>query len=161
MSSVLVDIGLYKEKLLSHLLKSDDLCKVLLQKDKYTEDEVDDLMYTQVFPYLYIDDTQKEVKAYVCFEVDTRVDGNVKTMTLTVYVYSHKDCMRNNLKGYSGTTVDILCDIFERQISDCKDFGIGTWDLNSTWHSFPNNSYYGKTMSLTTSDFKLKEGHKN
>lgn len=159
MSSVLKDVGLYKDKIMSHLLKSKDLCKVLLRKDEYTDDEVDELIYNQVFPYLYIDDTQKEVKSFVCFDIDTRVDGNIKIMTLTSYIYSHKECMKNNLRGYSGTTVDILSDIFERQIGSCiKDFGIGKWDLNSTWHTFPSNSYYGKSLSFTTSDFKMKEG---
>lgn len=157
MSSVLIDVGLYKDKIMSHLLESDDLRKVLLRKDQYTDDEVDDLIYNQVFPYLYIDDTQTEVKSFVCFEIDVRVDGNIKTMTLTSYIYAHKKCMKNNLEGYSGTTVDILSDIFERQIGSCiKDFGIGKWDLDSTWHTFPNNSYYGKTLSFTTSDFKTK-----
>ena len=120
MSSVLIDVGLYKDKIMSHLLESDDLCKVLLRKDQYTDDEVDDLIYNQVFPYLYIDDTQTEVKSFVCFEIDVRVDGNIKTMTLTSYIYAHKECMKNNLEGYSGTTVDILSDIFERQIGSCN-----------------------------------------
>ena len=159
MSSVLIDVGLYKDKIMSHLLKSTDLCKVLLRKDEYTDDEADELIYNQLFQYLYIDDTQTEVKSFVCFEIDVRVNGNIKTMTLTSYIYSHKECMKNNLKGYSGTTVDILSDIFERQIGSCiKDFGIGKWDLDSTWHTFPNNNYYGKTLSFTTSDFKMKEG---
>ena len=47
MSSVLIDVGLYKDKIMSHLLESDDLRKVLLRKDKYTDDEVDDLIYNR------------------------------------------------------------------------------------------------------------------
>ena len=64
--------------------------------------------------------------------------------------------MNYYLKGYQGTTADILCDMFERQIEECKDFGIGKWDLDSTWHFFPNNSYYGKTLTFKISDFKNK-----
>lgn len=155
-TSILYDMGEYKENILAHLLKNEDLAKVLLRKKNPTEEEINSLEYTQVFPFLYISNTQDDAKSYVCFEVEISCDGNIKVMTLTAYIYANKNCMNYFLKGYKGTTVDILSDIFVKQVEDCKDFGIGKWDLSSTWHTFPNSDYYGKTITLRTQDFKNK-----
>ena len=153
--SMLYDIGEYKENLMRHLAKCPELGKVLLMHEP-TEEERDGLGYSQIFPYLYVPDVQDEKKSYVCFEVNSSGSGSMKVMTLTVYILCHKDYMNYYLNGYQGTTVDVLCDIFTRQIEECKDFGIGKWDLSSTWHFFPNSSYYGRTLTFKISDFKNK-----
>ena len=155
-TSIMYDVGEYKQKLLVHLLKSKDFATALLRKANPTSEEINDLQYSQLLPYLYVPDTQDEVKSYVCFEIEVSVNGNIKDMTLTVYVYSHKDCMNYFLSGYKGTANDIISDIFTRQIEECEDFGIGKWDLSSTWHFFPNSSYYGRTLTFKTSEFKSK-----
>ncbi len=67
--TVLKDIGLYKNKILSTILSSEDFCRAMLINKEYTEENVDDLIYTQIFPYMYIDGTQTEVLPYACFEV--------------------------------------------------------------------------------------------
>ena len=53
--TVLKDIGLYKNKILSTILSSEDFCRAMLIDKEYTEENVDDLIYTQIFPYLFID----------------------------------------------------------------------------------------------------------
>ena len=64
--SVVKDTGLYKSRLISTILSDEDACEVLLKKKDYTDDDVDNLIYKQVFPYLYVDDTQTEVLTYIC-----------------------------------------------------------------------------------------------
>ena len=58
--SVIRDTGLYKNRLISTILNNKDACEVLLNKDDYDDEDVDNLIYKQIFPYLYIDDTQTE-----------------------------------------------------------------------------------------------------
>ena len=61
-------------------------------------------MYTQIFPYLYTDETQTETLTYLCFEVDVPrlSSGTVKDMNIIVLAYCHKDIMKYSKKGYYG-----------------------------------------------------------
>lgn len=159
--SVLNDIGEYKDTLLDILLSNDDICETLLGKD-FTSDNRSDLIYTQVFPYLYVDETQTEVLSYICVEVDIpRVPtGTMKDMKLIVWAYSHKDCMRYSYDGYSGTRADILSDMIDRQVSNpetCRTYGIGKPTLSSVTYFFPQSKYYGRQMIYTIPDFKVKK----
>lgn len=155
---VLKDIGLYKNRLVSALLNSDNIIKLLLNKDTYSDEEVDNLMYTQVFPYLYVDGTQIEVLSYLCLEVNIpRIPTTtIKDVQIIIWAYCHKDCMKYSKKGFLGTRVDILADMVERELRDSDRFGIGKLRLTSVSHFFPNNKYYGREMRFTIPDFKVK-----
>ena len=156
--SVLKDIGSYKNKLLSAFITSDDICELLFNKKPYAEEDVDNLIYSQVFPYLYVDETQTDVKAYICCEVDVpRVPtGTIKDMKLIIWAYCHKDGMRYSKKGYSGTKVDILVDMIEKQLRESDELGIGKPQLLSCTYFIPNSKYYGKQMVYNMPDFKVK-----
>ena len=159
--SVLNDIGIYKDTLLEMLLSNNSICETLLGKN-YSNDDKLDLIYTQVFPYLYVDETQTEVLSYICVEVDIpRVPtGTMKNMQLIVWAYSHKECMKYLCNGYHGTRTDILSDMIDRQISNpknCRDYGIGKPTLTSVKYFYPQNKYYGRQMFYTIPDFKVKK----
>lgn len=156
--TVLKDIGSCKQRLLTALVKNEDICELLFNKKKYTEDDVENLMYTQIFPYLYTDETQTETLAYLCFEVDIPrcSSGTVKDMKIIIWAYCHKDIMKYSKKGYYGTKVDILADMVERQIRDSYDFGIGKPELVSVTNFFPNNKYYGRQLVYNIPEFKVK-----
>lgn len=156
--SILKDMGSYKNKIVSAFINSDEICELLFNKEAYTEENVEDLIYKQIFPYLYVDETQTEVKTYICFEVDVpRIPtGTVKDMKLIVWAYSHKDGMKYTKKGYSGTKVDILVDMIEKQLRESDKFGIGKPQLLSCTYFIPNNKYYGKQMVYNMPDFKVK-----
>ena len=156
--SVLKDIGSYKNELLSVFTTSEDICELLFNKKPYTEEDADNLIYSQVFPYLYVDETQTDVKAYICCEVDIpRVPtGTIKDIKLIIWVYSHKEGMKYSKKGYMGTKTDILADMIERQLRDSDKFGIGKLELFSCTYFFPRKEYYGRQLIYTIPDFKIK-----
>lgn len=157
--TILKDIGLYKNRILSTLLQSSDLCETLLNKKDYTEEDVDSLIYKQVFPCLYIDETQTNVLSYVCVEVNTpRIPTRtIKNMELIIWCYCHKDCMKYSKKDYFGTRADIMSDMVERQLRDSDKFGIGKLQLQSvTYLNNTNSRYYGRQLLFTTPDFKIK-----
>lgn len=158
MDTVLNDIGLYKNRLITALLNSAEITSLLLGKDTPTDDEVDNLIYTQVFPYLYTDDRQAQVLSYLCFEVDVpRIPTSaIKEMKLIIWTYSHKDGIRYSKKGYLGTTNDILADMVERELRESDRFGIGKLRLDSATYFFPGDKYYGRQMVFTIPDFRLK-----
>lgn len=156
--SVIRDTGLYKNRLISTILNNKDACEVLLNKDDYDDEDVDNLIYKQIFPYLYIDDTQTEVMTYICLEVDIpRIPTHtIKNVQVIIWICSHKEDMKYSKYGYLGTKVDILSDIVERSLHNSDKFGIGKLSLNSVTHFFPNAKYYGKQLIFNTSDFTVK-----
>ena len=119
--TVIKDTGLCKSVLIQTFLDNSEIMEVLLGKGydkKYTQDEIDDTVYKQIFPYLYIDETQTQTLSYICCEVETpRIPtGTIKDMMITIWVFCHKGVMKYSKKGYRGTRVDILCDMIERSL---------------------------------------------
>lgn len=157
--SILKDMGSYKNTLLSYFINCDEICELMFNKKPYTEDDVDNLIYSQIFPYLYVDDTQDEVLSYLCIEVSVpRIPtGTIKDMKLIIWAYCHKDGMKYSKKGYSGTKADILADMVERVLRDSNKFGIGRLQLMSCEHFFPNNKYYGRQLIYNIPDFKISK----
>ena len=155
--SILKDMGSYKNNLIVALQNSEDICELLFNKHPYTRDDVKNLPYSQIFPYLYVDDTQTEVLSYICIEVDVpRIPTNtVKDMKIWIWAYCHKENMKYSKKGYIGTKADILVDMIERQLRESNKFGIGKLQLVSVEHFFPNRNYYGRQMIYTMPDFKI------
>lgn len=127
--------------------------------EKYGEEDVDNMIYDQLFPYLYVDETQTEVRPYLCVEVDVPriATATIKDMKIIIWAYCHKDCMKYTKKGYLGTRADILADMVERQLHDSRDFGIGKLHLDSVSYFFPNTKYYGRQMIYSIPDFTVKE----
>jgi hypothetical protein len=156
--SILKDMGSYKSTLLSYFVNSEEICELLFDKETYTEEDGDNLIYTQIFPYLYTDETQTKVLPYICVEVDVpRIPTHtIKDMKLIIWVYCHKNGMKYSKKGYSGTKVDILADMVERVLRNSDRFGVGKLQLQSVTYFFPNAKYYGKQLIYTVPDFKVR-----
>lgn len=131
----------------------------MFNKQPYTEDDIESLLYSQIFPYLYVDETQLEVLPYLCFEVD--ISGiptyTVKDMKLIIWSYCNKEGMQYQKKGYSGTKADILADMVERQLHDSDKFGIGKLELQSVTYFFPSKNHYGKEMIYKIPDFRVQK----
>lgn len=166
-TTVLKDIGLLKNRLIPLFLNSNDIMEILLGEG-YTQEQVwgtdgndEDLgiVYKQIFPHLYIDETQTNVLSYLCFEVDIPKvpTSTIKNMKIIIWAYCHKSSMRYSKKGYLGTKADILADAVERALSDSQKLGIGKLQLDSaTYLSTTNTQYYGRQLIFTVPDFKVK-----
>lgn len=174
--TIIKDMGSYKNGFLSPILNSDDIKDIMLVGEEYSDDMwygVDDddygIVYRQIFPYLYIDETQTKVNTYICFETDIpRIPTEtIKDMKLIVWCLCHKRCMKYSKKGYSGTRVDILADAIERTLYQSEidsqnkgkaKFGIGKLHLDSVTYMAPQNKeYYGRQMIFTVPDFKISK----
>ena len=158
MRQILKDIGLYKSVIINSLLDNQEIMELMLGK-KYTDSDVENIVYKQIFPYLYIDETQTETKTYICCEVNIpRIPtATIKDLTITIWAFCHKDIMQYSKKGYKGSRTDILSDMIERCLCDSDKFGIGKLHLDSVTHIYPNTKTYGRQMIFTIPDFKMKE----
>ena len=54
MRQILKDIGLCKSVIINSLLDNQEIMELMLGK-KYTDADVENIVYKQIFPYLYID----------------------------------------------------------------------------------------------------------
>ena len=155
--SILNDIGLYKTRLISTFINSPDISRLLLEKDSYTQDEADSLLYTRIFPYLHIN-TQADMNACLCFEVDVPQipTGMIKDMKIIVWSYCRLEQMQYAKEDYLGTKPDILADMAERELRASNQFGIGPLHLESVTNNLLENQFYGRQLVFTVPDFKMK-----
>lgn len=155
-------IGEYKDNFIKAIKNNNDILESMLGTG-YTEDDVNGITYSQLFPYLYVDETQQDAKSYICIEIDPA--GKTRTMqqpTIYIWVYCHKSIMKYYKDGYRGTRVDILVDMVDRTIRNLmetnpRSLGIGELSFEKAPYFFPATNYYGRQLIYTTSDFKLKK----
>ena len=155
----LKDIGKYKHRLLSIIVNSKDICEAILGVN-YNEENVDEeLIYNNIFPYLYIDDTQTEQKSYICIEVDVprTMDFTYKDMKIIVWCYCHKGIMKYSKKGYSGTRSDILSDMVDRLLNSSNNFGLGRLKLQSCTYFSPSKEFYGRQLIYSCPEFNIEK----
>lgn len=157
MATILKDIGAYKSQLIRAFTASDDICELLLGKG-YNDDDLDDITYSHIYPYLYVDDTQDKEWSYLCIEVDIpRIpSATIKDMKIIVWAYCHKKIMKFIKKGCQGTRVDALSDMAEKALTQSEWFGIGKLHLDSVTYMYPTSKHYGRQLIFTVPDFKVK-----
>lgn len=155
----LKDIGTYKNRLLTTIIKSDDICELILGKN-YDKTDVDEkLTYKNIFPYLYVDDTQTTADTYICFEVSVprAQDFTYKNMKIDVWCYCHKDIMKYSKKGYLGTRADILGDMIDRLLNSSDKYGLGRLKLESSMPLNVSKVHYGRHMSYSCVEFNIEK----
>lgn len=155
----LKDIGIYKNRLFSAILESDDIAQLILGEhyDKEFTDEL--LLYKNIFPYLYVDDTQITQTSYICLEVDIprTIDFTYKDMKITVWCYCHKGIMRYSYKGYLGTRADILSDMVDRLLNSSNNYGPGRLRLQSSTYFSPSKDFYGRQLIYSCPEFNINQ----
>lgn len=153
----LKDIGVYKNRLLSTIVQSEEVTELILEKD-YDKNHVDDiLIYKNVFPYLYVDETQTRKESYICIEVDVprTMDFTFKDMKIIIWCYCHKGIMQYSKSGYSGTRSDILADMVDRLLNSSNDFGLGRLRLQSSTYFYPSKNHYGRQLIYSCPEFNI------
>ena len=155
----LKDIGVYKNRLLTTIIKSEDICELILGKD-YDKTNVDEkIMYDNIFPYLYVDETQTEAKTYICIEVSVprTHDFTYKDMIVDVWCYCHKSSMKYSKKGFLGTRVDILSDMVDRLLNSSNNYGIGRLKLDSCVPINISKTHYGRHLTYKCAEFNIEK----
>ena len=140
-------IRAYKNKIMSELSQDDEIINALGLNPDESED---DLIWTRLFPHLWIPSTEEEVKTYVLVEINIperrqRYGSNSSSIwTYPVIIFNvltHQDDMRMNIAGESGTRMDYLSELIEDKYSGRQDFGVGTLQLKSDVAGSVNNTY--------------------
>lgn len=153
----LKDIGEYKAKLLNMISDNEDIGELILG-EKYDKDNSDEMLYENLFPFLFVQDVQTVTKSYLCIEVDVprTIDFTFKDMKVIVWCYCHKDIIKYNKRGYKGTRVDILSDMVDRMLNSSNKFGLGRLHLQSATYFSPALKFYGRQLIYNCSEFNIK-----
>ena len=138
-----------KQILMEKLIKTPSIVSMIDSSYNSTPDE---LIWKNIFPFLFIPDVNEEAKTFVGIElIIPKFDGGLyKDVALQIYIFTHKDLNRT-VFGY--TRVDYLqCEI-DKVLNDSTEFGIDYLKLRSNLLLTANPNYTGKSLTYQVTDF--------
>lgn len=109
----------WKQQILSDIQNDEMILKVL----GVTEEEVEEgLMYTRLFPFSYVYETQTEVKTYICVEIsidrtnDIRFRNDLYVRPLITFrVIGHQDDMKVTTMPTYKTKLDYVAELIDKK----------------------------------------------
>lgn len=144
----------YKNQLMGDLLTNEKIVQLIADDCKPVSD-VQELVYSQVFPYEYVPDTVEHGQTFICCDVDIQKSVN-KTFLLPVlyiWVFSHKSKLRMPTESGGGVRIDRLCAEIAKTINGSRCYGLGELDLYAVKRFAPMTDYLGKVMTFHALDF--------
>lgn len=146
------EIGEYKMILIRKLIQNDTIVS-LIDPAKSVQ-YADDLIYTSIFPYNRIPDTEQEVKTYVTIRCNVpnvvRKNDLVRDVTVIIRAYTHEDLMR--VSGRNGTRIDCLAAEIDRVLNETMELGIGPLIVvSNTEHVLDSRHHYRELLLKTQS----------
>ena len=155
------EIGNYKQKIIRHLIDDPDIVRLV---DPNNEAEYpDDLIYTNLFPFGRIPDTEQEVRVYITVvvnvpSIDKRNDL-IRNVDIKVRIYAHEDLMRVSGSGFD--RIDLLSAKVDSLLNESYDFGIGYVTLiSNTEHTLDSKHHYRELIFRTDGINSRREGAK-
>lgn len=144
----------YKNQLMNDLLTNQEILR-LLADDCKTTTNVEDLVYTQVFPYEYVPETIEHGQTFICCDVDVQKSLNKTFLSpvLYIWVFSHKSKLTIPKEEGGGVRIDKLCSEIAKQINGSRYYGLGELDLYSVKRFTPVYDYLGKALVFQAVDW--------
>lgn len=155
------EIGNFKQKIIRHLISNAEIVRLV---DPNGEAEYpDDLIYTNLFPFGRIPDTEQEVRVYITVVVNVpSIDKNndlVRNVDIKVRIYAHEDLMRVSGSGFD--RIDLLSAKVDEMLNESYDFGIGYVKLvSNTEHTLDSKHHFREMIFRTDGINSLRKGAK-
>ena len=126
--SRLSEISTYKNTILTKLIQSEDIVKAIgnvnpdfLDTPSVTNPR--ELLFKNIYPYLYVPDAQEEQKCYVTMKFKFQRSGNMfKVGKICFYVFAHQDIMKTE---YPWIRTDFIINKIDEIFNETRDLGIG------------------------------------
>jgi len=124
----LAEVTTYKNTILSNLIQNEDIVKALYSKepnflDSSTPVDAKSLLFTNIFPYAYIPNSQETQEAYITVLFKFRRYNNaIKVGRVCFYVFAHKDLLKTD---YPWLRTDYIINKIEEMFNRSRDLGIG------------------------------------
>ena len=144
----------YKNQLMHDLLTNEEIVRLLADDCKPVND-VQDLVYKQVFPYEYIPETIEHGQTFICCDVDIQKSVNKTFLipVLYIWVFSHKSKLRLPKETGGGIRTDKLCSVIAKAVNGSRYYGLGELDLYAVKRFAPITDYQGKVLTFQAKDF--------
>lgn len=138
----------YKNQLMNDLLTNEEIVRLLADDCKPVND-VQDLVYKQVFPYEYIPETIEHGQTFICCDVDIQKSVNKTFLipVLYIWVFSHKSKLRLPKETGGGIRTDKLCSEIAKAVNGSRYYGLGELDLYAVKRFAPITDYQGKVLT--------------
>lgn len=141
----------YKNRLMMDLVTNDKIIK-LLQDETDPNKKPEDYIYTNLYPFEYIPDTNEHGRTMICFDVEVQRAQN-KTFydpVIYVWIFCHKSKMR---LPEGGVRIDAIAAEIANTISGSRHYGLGELEFFSSRRFAPINDYQGKQLTFQAKDF--------
>lgn len=144
------EIGEYKQKVMRRLLEDAELVK-LVDPNGIAE-YPDDLLYTNLFPYGRIPDTEQETSVYITVVVNVpsidKKNDLIRYVDFKIRIYSHADLM--HVRGSGSDRIDLIAAHVDEMLNESYDFGIGYLRLTSnTEHTLDSKHHFRELIFRT------------
>lgn len=120
----------WKDKAISMILGDDEILSLFEKSDE----ELEDIVYNNIFPYGYIPETQTNVELYITLEasVPKMLFRQVwEHPFLTIKLICHQDKMRLHKAGVSANRLDYLSTLIDKLLNGTEGWGFGELSLVS------------------------------
>ncbi|ASA22754.1 hypothetical protein [Paenibacillus donghaensis] len=155
--SFLKEISEYKDTIINRLLSDQELCKAVYYADegfleKPDIDDLDNLIYENIFPHRFIPDTTETAKTFVTIScTDYRPTGNsFKNGLLNIYMFTHRDLFRTD---YGYTRMDFIMTKIEELMNSKRGIGLGELGFGGLNEYVVNEKFQGYVLSYRPVDF--------
>lgn len=142
----------YKNKVIKDILHNDDeqlSTEIVTAINPDYVGAEDDLLYTHIFPYLRIPETQDEEKCFITMAVDMpRVSTKnyfFKDMVITINVIVQQDIMKMPAR-YSATRADYIASIINKIFNGNKNYGTVALEIVSDVEDVMLKDYFIRSM---------------
>lgn len=142
------EISDYKNKVILALLNDEQIVNVINASEE-------DLVYTHIFPYLYMPETLTVVSTYITMSVDIpkiSSNGIWSYPRLTIYIISHQSAMELDIPTVSATRIDYLSGLVDKLLNNNSDFGYGRLKLTSNVESSVNSTHKCRQLTFIATD---------
>lgn len=144
------EIGEMKYRLLLKMIENEAF--VALMDPNKNAEYPEDLIYTSLFPYGRIPDTEQNAGVYVTVMMDvpsiSKKNDLVRDINLRMRVYCHETLMR--VPGKNATRIDLVAAEIDEMINESYDFGIGYVTLvKNTEHTLDSKHQFRELIFRT------------
>ena len=143
------EIMRYKQTAISQIVNCSTIVEAL---DHNYVGRGEELMYKNIFPYVYVPDVEEEAKCYILVTVDMPKVWNdnsylFKEVLVCFYILCHQELMKTD---YGGTRIDYISDELEGLFKSSSDFGFGEMELIANTEQAPDPHHRMRCLQFQT-----------
>lgn len=148
--ALLHELTEYRSKIMQFLC-SDQKVVDLVKDEDNTPCPDRSLMYSNIFPYAYTPDTEKETDTFICFRIfiDDVFNKTIKRMRIVFYVFAHQ----SNIRTSKGLRPDLIAERIENIFNGSMELGVGRMKLDGITDISPSPNFHGIALEYSVSEF--------